>query len=156
MIKYFIILITPLYIFAHSLVLNVMDNENGTITIEGAFSTGESASGALVKLESIVTKEILYEKRLDDESELTVSIPTVAYKVILDGGPGHSVSQEGIEPKGGFKKVEKDQIIDNKNLPSLSNSIKINYIITFILLLTTIFIGIYNTNRLLKELKRKR
>lgn len=152
MIKYFIILLTPLCLCAHSLILNLMDNEDDTITIEGTFSTGESASGAFIKLESIATKEILYQKKLDDESEVTVNIPTVAYNVILDGGPGHSVSQEGIEPKDGFKKVENNRVIENKDLPSISNSIKVNYIIAFILLLSTISISIYNTNQLLKKL----
>jgi len=59
-----LILLTPIFLFSHSLVLSVMDNEDGTITAQGVFNTGQSAAGALLVLEALHNKEILFEKRL--------------------------------------------------------------------------------------------
>ena len=99
------IFMIPVSIFAHSLLLNVFDNEDNTITVEGIFNTGESASGAYIILENTYTSEVLYKKRLPSSSELTIKIPDVKYKIILDGGPGHQVVKEGIAPINGFKKL---------------------------------------------------
>ena len=99
------VVMVPTLMCAHTLLLHVSDNDDDTISIKGEFSTGEGASGALVKLQALGSQEILLQQRLPDSSELVLSIPKVPYEVILDGGPGHQVSRKGIAPKDGFEKT---------------------------------------------------
>ncbi len=151
----------PSFIYAHTLILNLYDNEDNTILVEGVFSTGESATGAQIRLESLVTGKVLYKKRLPSESELTIEIPKEPYTVILNGGPRHQVEKEGIAPLEGFskeflekKEVKKTKIKKESNL-SISAKITIGgLLIAFLLILLTIFVSIRNTNRLISELKR--
>ena len=153
-LKFFILLIIPINLFAHSLILNLIDNEDGTITIAGEFSTGESASGALVKIVASQTKETILEKRLDDESEITVKIPSIKYDVILDGGPNHTAKKPGIEPPEGFKETKKEKKVQEEKNTQISLSYKVLFTIAFLLFALTILISIYNTNKILKESKK--
>jgi len=161
----FLVLI-PIYLLGHSLVLNIFDNQDNTISIEGMFNTGESAAGALIKLESLDSKEIFFQERLSDNREMIVEIPKFPYRIILDGGPGHIAEKEGIPPKGGFIKIEAKQEI--KPLPkkeekrsrsliqiSSSTAVTVSILLSFILLLATILISIKNTNKLILEIEKK-
>jgi len=166
LIKILFLILTPIYLFGHSLVLNIFDNQDDTISVEGMFTTGESAAGALVKLESLDSEEIFFQERLSDNAEMIVEIPKFPYKIILDGGPGHRAEKEGIPPKGGFIKIETKQEI--KPLPkkeekrsrsllqiSSSTAVTVSILLSFILLLATILISIKNTNKLMLELEKK-
>lgn len=145
-------------LFGHTLLLNVFDNEDNTVTVEGVFNTGETAVGALIRLEALNTGEVLYKKRLPDESELTIDIPKEPYQIVLDGGPGHQVIQNGIEPLEGFsvkantkKQVQLSQARNGTRpwtLPLVSS-----LIVLFILLLATILICKRHTNTILKEIQ---
>ncbi|RXJ60925.1 hypothetical protein CRV04_00165 [Candidatus Marinarcus aquaticus] len=145
-------------LYAHSLLMNIFDNEDNTITVMAEFSTGEKAAGALIRLESLVTGEVLYQKRLPLESELTIIIPKEEYQVVLDAGPGHTIVKEGIAPLEGFLKKVKA-----KNTAKLSQAQKTNnqwsalttlfFVICIILFLMTIYWSNRNTNRILKQLK---
>ena len=154
------IVFIPSFIFAHSLLLEIFDNEDGTMTASGVFSTGEVARGAQIRLESINSGKVLYKKRLPDEGELTIKIPDIAYKVILDGGPGHKITKDGIAPIGGFKK----ELVEEKSIKtppkeekiSRESIILISMITASLLFLLTIVIGILNTNRLVKELEKSK
>ncbi|RXJ90335.1 hypothetical protein CRV01_04040 [Arcobacter sp. CECT 8983] len=159
-VKLILIFLVPATLYSHSLLLNVFDNNDGTITVEGMFNTGESAAGAFVKLQALNSGEILFEKRLPDSNELTIKIPKIKYQVLLDGGPGHTVIKEGIPPKEGFikeeKKVKKNNNSKRMNATiSSSKAVTISIAIAFILLFATIFISIRNTNKLIKELQTK-
>lgn len=149
----------PTFIYAHTLLLNVFDNEDNTITVEGIFNTGQSAPGAQVRLESLITGEVLYTKRLPDESELNIQIPTEPYQIVLDGGPGHQMVQEGISPKGGFskeitQKKKEIQVSQPKNSVNNMTSAMITSIcVAFLLLFLTLFISIKNTNKLMYQLQ---
>ena len=161
-LKLLILLLLPISVFAHSLLLNILDNEDNTITIEGGFNTGESAAGALIKIEAINSGEILFEQRLPDESELTIEIPKEPYKIILNGGEGHTVVKDGIAPLNGFEKkeqkeVKKKQKNENPKLStqlSANPAVTVSIILAFILLFATILISIRNTNKILNEIKR--
>jgi len=158
------LLVTQMYLFGHSLVLNVFDNGDNTITIEGIFNTGESAAGALVKIEVIDSGEILFKQRLSEDEDITVEIPQIPYNIILDGGPGHSAEKIGIPPKNGFKEIKinterpKKEKRPSKTSMKISSSpaITVSILIAFILLLATIFISIRNTNKLISELKKEK
>jgi len=84
---------------AHTPLLYIEDNEDGTIYIEGAFSDGSSGSGMAVRLEDS-NGNVLWEGKLDDYGAVeSISIPAVRpYYVIFDAGPGHVVTKEGIYP----------------------------------------------------------
>ena len=102
--KILIFMFFSMSLFAHNLIMNVIDNKDNTITVVGEFSTGEDAAGAMIRLESLVNAEVLYKQRLPQESELTINIPKEPYQIVLDGGPGHTIVKEGIAPLEGFKK----------------------------------------------------
>lgn len=167
LINILFLILTPIYLFAHSLVLNILDNQDDTISVEGMFNTGESAAGALIKLEALDSGEILFQQRLSDDTEMIVKIPKVPYKIILDGGPGHTAEKIGIPPKAGFEKIEKIQTKQelkapakkeekpNRNLMQISSStaVTVSIIFSFILLFATIIVSIKNTNKLINQLK---
>jgi hypothetical protein len=156
-IKIFILLVTfQSLLFAHSLLLDVFDNEDNTIQVEGIFSTGEPASGAQILLESLIDGKILYKKRLPVEGELTIVIPKEEYQVILNGGPGHKIIKKGIAPKNGFvKKSNSEEIIFDRVGKNNSRNDIIYYGLTcaFFLLFFTIFISIRNTNKIITILR---
>lgn len=93
---------------AHTPLLSVEDNEDGTIYLEGGFSDGSSAAGVTVLLvedkpyegdpkdkDLYKGKLVLLRTKMDEYSELTLDKPNVPYLVILDAGPGHVVEKEG-------------------------------------------------------------
>jgi len=84
--------VTP--VLAHSLYLTVDDNEDGTILVSGMYSTGSVASITEVRLENADGK-VLFTGRTDEDGELEIKKPSEPYMVILDGGPGHMVTEEG-------------------------------------------------------------
>ena len=144
---------------AHTLLMDIIDNEDNTITVVGAFSTGEKTVGALVKLESLVSGEVLYQQRLPQESELTINIPKEQYQVVLDGGPGHTVVKEGFAPLEGFtKKSSKED--SNKKLSQNQQGLLVNtslitlFSIAFILLALTLYFSARNTKMLITQLKK--
>jgi hypothetical protein len=81
-------------VWAHTLFLSVMDNEDGTVTISGIYSTGAAAANTPMRLED-ESGTVLYESRTDEFGELTFDKPQVPYTIILDGGPEHVATEEG-------------------------------------------------------------
>ena len=155
-----LIFILTLSLQAHTLLMNIIDNEDNTITISGVFSTGQGASGAMIRIEALNTAEILYKKRLPEESELTIDIPNEPYQIVLDGGPGHQIVKEGIAPQGGFKVALKQDKKTDKELSEPRSSTKnwsLPYIIlisiTLLLIILTIYFSKRNTDKILKAIK---
>jgi len=157
-----LIITAPSYLFAHSLLLNVFNNDDNTIQVEGTFSTGEPANGAQILLKSLVDKKVLYKKRLPLEGELTITIPKEAYEIILNGGPGHIIVKKGIAPIEGFQKTidaNTKNFLDTKSkniTKQNSRDVIVTYglSISFFLLFLTMIISILNTNKILKTLKK--
>lgn len=158
LINFILLLSLPSFIYAHTLLLNVFDNEDNTITIEGIFNTGEAATGAQIRVEALGSGELLYKKRLPDESELTIEIPVEEYQIVLDGGPGHQVVKMGIAPKNGFSKTvskeKKAKLSEprNKN-KQWSVALMVTIALAFVLLFITMYISIINSNKLMLQLK---
>ena len=94
-----VILLVTLCASAHTPLLYIEDNEDGTIYIEGGFSDGSSAAGIAVRIED-ADGNTLWEGVLDDFGSVeSVPIPEVRpYYVLFDAGPGHIVTKEGIYP----------------------------------------------------------
>ncbi len=154
-----VFLLISLNLSAHTLLMDVIDNEDNTITVVGAFSTGEKTVGALVKLESLISGEVLYQKRLPDESELTIEIPKEQYQVVLDGGPGHTVVKEGFAPLEGFTKktsteTSSKKLSQNQHGALINTSVIVLFSIAFVLLALTLYFSARNTKILTAQLKK--
>jgi type 1 fimbria pilin len=76
---------------AHTPLCNCFDNGDGTVTCEGGFSDGSSASG--VKM-SILDKDgkTLQEGKMDEFSEFSFKKPAGDYTVRFYAGEGHEVT----------------------------------------------------------------
>ncbi|MCR5171167.1 MAG: hypothetical protein K6C33_12005 [Desulfovibrio sp.] len=79
---------------AHSPIFDCSDNGDGTISCEGGFSDGSSASGVAIHVQDASGKAI-EELKLDKNSEITFKKPAGDYKVMFDAGAGHQVTKEG-------------------------------------------------------------
>lgn len=160
--KYFILtllFLLNLNIYAHELDVKIIDNKDNTITISALLNTGESAAGVLVRLENKKTKEILYEKRLPTNNQLTTNIPKVDYIIVLDEGDDDLTIEKGIPHKEGFQEKEKKDAKKKRREDaqlSTSNAVVFSIFSALILLTLTIFIGKRNTEKLIKELQKKR
>ncbi|MGD9823249.1 hypothetical protein [Desulfobacter sp.] len=86
--------------FSHTLFMNLTDNGDGTVAVEGMFSTGATAANLPLYLLDEKEKQILKIK-LDENGEAEFTIPDQPYTVFLDGGPGHTVREDG--PMGSEK-----------------------------------------------------
>lgn len=77
-------------LFAHSAIMNCFDNGDETITCEGGFSDGSTASGVVFYIEQDGKK--IYESRFPDSSEITFDKPKGNFNAVFDGGEGHRVT----------------------------------------------------------------
>ncbi len=81
-------------VFAHTPLCSCYDNGDGTITCEGGFSDGSSASGVEMR---VLDKDgkVLTKGKMNEDSEFTVEKPDGPYKVVFDAGPGHLIEVDG-------------------------------------------------------------
>ncbi len=100
-------------LFAHTPLLTVEDNGDGTIFVQGGFSNGSGAGGVKLYLKDAASGEILYDGVFPDIGELDLEIPSVPYTVTFDAGPGHIVVKDGPPPPGGFGAAKQDSSADN-------------------------------------------
>ncbi|MEH0020171.1 MAG: hypothetical protein V6Z89_10985 [Desulfobacter sp.] len=81
-------------VWAHTLYMNLVDNDDGTVTVEAMFSTGSSGAGLPLYLKDN-SQNTIRKFILDENGEITFDIPDQPYTVFLDGGPGHTVRKDG-------------------------------------------------------------
>lgn len=89
-------------LFAHTPLLSIEGTGDGSLYIEGGFSNGASAAGVKLYLKNKETGEVLWDGVFPENSSITLPIPNVPYTVTFDGGPGHIITKDGIEPPNGF------------------------------------------------------
>ncbi len=80
-------------LFAHTAIMSCFDNGDGTITCEGGFSDGSSASGVKFKVEQ--NSKAIFESKMSEDSEVTFKKPNGAYNAVFDAGEGHQVHIKG-------------------------------------------------------------
>lgn len=80
---------------AHTPLCSCYDNGDGTVTCEGGFSDGSSASGVQMRVEA--SGSDLIKGKMNEDSEFTFDKPADAYKVVFDAGDGHVIEIEGKE-----------------------------------------------------------
>ena len=81
---------------AHTPLCSCFDNGDGSITCEGGFSDGSSASGVQMRVEDASGK-ILMEGKMDEDSEYTFDRPGSDYIVVFDAGEGHRIQVPGTD-----------------------------------------------------------
>ena len=81
---------------AHTPLCSCYDNGDGTITCEGGFSDGSSASGVQMRVKDNGGGNLIAGK-MDEDSEFTFDKPSGAYKVVFDAGEGHVIEIDGKE-----------------------------------------------------------
>lgn len=148
--KMMILMLVFTSLFAHKILLNVIDNDDDTLTLIGGYDTGQSAANAQIRLEALSDGRVLFEARLPDESEMVVKIPDEPYQIVLDGGAGHQQIKKGIEPKAGFKTKPKNQTKTISQKQQLNIAYITTLLIAIILMLLTMFFSYKNTQKLLK------
>ena len=79
--------------FAHTAIMSCFDNGDNTITCEGGFSDGSSASG--VKFHILQDGKKVFESKMSEDSEVTFDKPSGAYTAVFDAGEGHQVHIKG-------------------------------------------------------------
>jgi hypothetical protein len=80
---------------AHTPLCSCYDNGDGSVTCEGGFSDGSSASGVLMRVEAGGSD--LLKGKMNEDSEFTFDKPTDGYKVVFDAGEGHIIEIDGKE-----------------------------------------------------------
>ncbi|WP_448807851.1 hypothetical protein [Aminobacterium mobile] len=84
--------------FAHTPMCYCYLNDDGTVTCEGGFSDGSSASGVSMTIKD-EGGNILVEGKMDELSEFNFEKPGVPFIVVFDAGPGHVVQIKGEDIK---------------------------------------------------------
>ena len=78
-------------VYAHSPLCSCFDNGDDTVTCEGGFSDGSSASGVTIEVRDAAGK-VLIKGKMDKLSTFVFKKPPKgAYKIVFDAGPGHTV-----------------------------------------------------------------
>lgn len=80
-------------LFGHTAIMSCFDNGDDTVTCEGGFSDGSSASGVKFKVEQ--NGKAVYESKMSEDSEVTFKKPNGDYTAVFDAGEGHSVHVKG-------------------------------------------------------------
>jgi len=75
---------------AHSPLCDCFDNGDNTVTCEGGFSDGSSASGVTMTVKD-EKGAVIQEGKMDANSEFTFPKPEGPYTVTFDAGEGHGV-----------------------------------------------------------------
>ncbi|RXJ67654.1 hypothetical protein CRV08_09800 [Halarcobacter ebronensis] len=79
--------------FAHSAIMSCFDNGDGTVTCEGGFSDGSSASG--VNFYLLQNDKKVFEAKISEDSEISFKKPAGTYSAVFDAGEGHQVFVSG-------------------------------------------------------------
>jgi len=80
-------------LFGHTAIMSCFDNGDGTITCEGGFSDGSSASG--VKFHVLENGKKTFSTKMNEDSEVSFKKPTGDYSAVFDAGEGHQVHIKG-------------------------------------------------------------
>lgn len=82
--------------FAHSPLCDCFDNGDGSVTCEGGFSDGSSASGVKMIVKDSSGKELINGK-MNEDSEFSFQKPSGDYMVLFDAGEGHAIEVNGAD-----------------------------------------------------------
>ncbi|MBN1959021.1 MAG: hypothetical protein JXQ81_02645 [Desulfuromonadales bacterium] len=78
---------------AHTALMSCFDEGDGTVTCEGGFSDGSSASGVKFRIEQ--NGKTILETKMNEYSEVNFEKPDGNYQAVFDAGEGHQVHVDG-------------------------------------------------------------
>ncbi len=78
---------------AHSALMSCFDEGDGTITCEGGFSDGSSASGVEFRVEQ--NGKVILKTKMNEYSEVNFKKPSGKYQAVFNAGEGHAVYVDG-------------------------------------------------------------
>ena len=79
--------------YAHTALMSCFDEGDGTITCEGGFSDGSSASGVEFRVEQ--KGKVIIKTKMNEYSEVNFKKPESDYAAVFDAGEGHRVYVDG-------------------------------------------------------------
>lgn len=88
------LILSASHAMAHSALLNCFDNADGTFTCQGGYSDGSSATGIRIVVMDM-SGTMLQQAQLNADSEVVLPYPNGDFRVLFDGGSGHSVEITG-------------------------------------------------------------
>ncbi len=80
-------------VWAHTALMSCFDEGDGTITCEGGFSDGSSASGVEFRVEQ--NAKIILKTKMNEYSEVNFKKPAGNYEAVFNAGEGHQVYVDG-------------------------------------------------------------
>jgi hypothetical protein len=80
---------------AHTALLFLEDNGDGTLYIQTGVSTGESSGGSKIIIRDKETGQPLSTLSMPDSGKINIPLPKVPYTVTMDMGAGHIVIKTG-------------------------------------------------------------
>ena len=84
--------------WAHSPLFDCFDNGDKTLTCEGGFSDGASATGVTIRVLDKQGK-VLEQAKLNEKGSVTFKRPTGGFSVVFDGGAEHQLTVLGDDIK---------------------------------------------------------
>ena len=90
----FMVASLPGIALAHTPLFSCYDFGDNTVLCEGGFSDGSSAKGTEILVSSGSGKALI-KTELNADSEIEFEKPSGEYKVVFNGGPGHSIEIDG-------------------------------------------------------------
>jgi len=76
---------------AHSPVFDCFSENDGSVSCEGGFSDGTSATGVAVRVLD-ASEKLLLSGKIDAEGRFSFARPTGDFHIVFDAGAGHSVT----------------------------------------------------------------
>ncbi len=93
MLTMFLMLVIFSTASAHTALMSCFDEGDGTVTCEGGFSDGSSASGVKFLIEQ--NGKTVMETKMNEYSEVTFEKPSGSYQAVFNAGEGHKVYVDG-------------------------------------------------------------
>lgn len=99
------LLLGAVLVFAHTPLLNLYNNGDGSFTCEGGFSNGASAAGVEIRIENPKEKDpkkaVIIKSKLNKNGELVIKYADIKvngkvlkqFMIVFDAGPGHVVKK---------------------------------------------------------------
>lgn len=89
--RFFLILVLPIFLFAHKVNL-FLDLKDNNLYINSYFANAKPCMNCKFKIES--NEKVVFEDILDEKGEYNYKISLNDLKVIVDAGSGHNVSKK--------------------------------------------------------------
>jgi hypothetical protein len=146
-VLFFIVIVGLAPVYAHTPLLFLEDNGDGTLFIQTGLSTGESSGGSKIIVREKETGQPLSDFSMPNSGKINIPLPKAPYTVTLDMGAGHTVTKTG--PFTGAT-IGKDSALKPAVSPSAvhtKGSVRPLRFIIGIAVLLTVFIRLFTARK---------